>query len=146
MTQLETWSGKKYSETLYDSDIDGKDSSIFRNKIINHNQLYFIIIDSNDNVFGHYHSGVINKTGDYIYDSNMFIFTLNSNGRCGIKKFNNKYGNKAYTYIYNGNDYYYCGDNGYYIGQIDTNNSRIYSYIGDTLFRNRKYNINRKYR
>ena len=38
ITQLETWSGKKYSSVLYDSDIDGKDSSIFRNKIL-HSQL-----------------------------------------------------------------------------------------------------------
>ena len=82
MTQLEEWSGKKYSETLYDSDIDGKDSSIFRNKILHHNQLYFIIIDSNDNVFGHYHPSVINKINDYIYDRNIFIFILNNNGIC----------------------------------------------------------------
>jgi len=92
---------------------------------MNHNQLYFIIIDSNDNVFGHYHSSFINKIGSNIYDSNIFIFTLNSNGRCGIKKFNNKNGNNAYTCIYNGNNYYGCG--GYYINQIDTNRS----YIGN---------------
>ena len=127
---LETWSGKKYSEVLYDSDIDGKDSSIFRNKIMNHNQLYFIIIDSNDNVFGHYHSSVINKIDSSIYDSNIFIFTLNSNGRCGIKKFDNKDGNNAYTCIYNDNNYYYSCY-GYVIYQIDTNDSCIDDYIGD---------------
>ena len=54
----------------------------------------------------------------------MFIFTLNSNGRCGIKKFDYKGGNKAYTYIYNDNDYYYCCY-GYAIYQIDTNSSFI---------------------
>ena len=127
MTQLEEWSGKKYSEVLYDSDIDGKDSSIFIKKIINHKHLYFIIIDSNDNVFGHYHPSVINKISS-IFDSNIFIFTLNSNGRCGIKKFNYKGGKKAYTYIYNDNDYYNCS---YVIGKIDTNSSRISSSIGD---------------
>ena len=116
------------NNVLYDSDIDGKDSLIFRNKIMNHNQLYFIAIDSNDNVFGHYHSGVIDKIGSSIYDSNMFMFILNRNGRCGIKKFNNKYG-KACTCIYNNNYYYDCY--GYYICQIDTNNSCIYKSIGD---------------
>ena len=116
------------NNVLYDSDIDGKDSSIFRNKIINHNQLYFIIIDSNDNVFGHYHSGVINKIDSRIYDSNIFMFTLNNNGRCGIKKFDNKGGDDAYTYIYNSDNYYYCYD-GYDICQIDTNNSFIFDYI-----------------
>ena len=128
MAQLEAWSGQKYSEVLYDSDIDGKDSSIFRNKIMNHNQLYFIVIDSKNNVFGHYHSSVINKIDRDIYDSNIFIFTLYSNGRCGIKKFNNKNVN-AYTYIYNDNRYYYCY--GYRICQIDTNNSGISNYIED---------------
>ena len=95
------------NNVLYDSDIDGKDSSIFRNKILNHNQLYFIAIDSNDNVFGHYHSGVIDKIDYNNYDSNMFMFTLNSNERCGIKKFDNKYGD-TYTFIWNNNDYYSC--------------------------------------
>ena len=127
--KLEEWSGKKYSSVLYDSDIDGKDSSIFRNKILNHNQLCFIAIDSNDNVFGHYHPGVIDKINGWIYDNNIFIFTLNSNGRSGVKKFNGKHGN-TYTWIYNGNDYYGCSW-GYDIYQIDTNRSGISDYIVD---------------
>ena len=97
---------------------------------MNHNQLYFIIIDSNDNVFGHYNSCIIDKTDSNICDSNMFIFTLNNNGRCEIKKFNNKDVNNAYTCIYNNNSYYYSCY-GYYIYQIDTNNSYIYEYIDD---------------
>ena len=123
--KLEEWSGKKYSSVLYDSDIDGKDSSIFRNKILNHNQLYFIAIDSNDNVFGHYHPGVIDKIGNDIC-ANIFIFTLNSNGRSGIKKFNRKDGN-TFTCIWNSNNYYNCGWSGYgyRIYQIDTNDSCI---------------------
>ena len=125
--KLEEWSGKKYSSVLYDSDIDGKDSSIFRNKILNHNQLCFIAIDSNDNVFGHYHPGVIDKIG-VNFDKNIFIFTLNSNGRSGIKKFNRKDVN-PYTCIYNNNDYYSCYC--YYICQIDTNESFIGNVIAD---------------
>ena len=95
---------------------------------MNHNQLYFIIIDSNDNVFGHYHSSIINKISSNIYDSNIFIFTLNNNGRSEIKKFDSKYGD-AYTFIYNDNDYYGCGPYGYDICQIDTNKSYIDSFI-----------------
>ena len=57
----------------------------------------------------------------------MFVFTLYSNGRCGIKKFNNKGGNEAYTFIYNDKDYYYCY--GYDIHQIDTNDSCINNWI-----------------
>jgi len=129
---LETWSGHQVNTVLYDSDIDGKDSSIFRNKIMNHNQLYFIIIDSNNNVFGHYHSGVINKINSRIHDSNIFIFTLNSNGRCGIKKFKLKSNEYEHSvYIYNDNRFYCCGNgNNCYcdIHSIGNNND---SYICD---------------
>ncbi len=59
--KLEEWSGLKYHQILYDNDIDDKSPQIFRNKIMNHSHLYFIVIDSNDNVFGHYHSTLINK-------------------------------------------------------------------------------------
>ena len=128
--KLEEWSGKKYSSVLYDSDIDGKDSSIFRNKILNHNQLYFIAIDSNDNVFGHYHPGVIDKIRRNIYDNNIFIFTLNSNGRSGIKKFDRKDGDTC-TGIYSDNDYYEFGYCGYDIYQINTNGSYINDRIAD---------------
>ena len=48
---LETWSGHQVNTVLYDSDIDGKDSQIFRNKTMNHQHLYFIVIDSDNNVF-----------------------------------------------------------------------------------------------
>ena len=63
MNKLEEWSGKKYSKVLYDSDIDGKNSKIFTEKIKNHGQLYFVVIDSHENVFGHYHDSVIDKIG-----------------------------------------------------------------------------------
>lgn len=96
---------------------------------MNHNQLYFIIIDSNDNVFGHYHSSVIDKIRSNIYDSNIFIFTLYNNGRSEIKKFDNKGGNNAYTCIYNDNSYYDCY--GYSINQIDINDSYIVNSIED---------------
>ena len=88
--ELENWSGLKYKQILYDSDVDGKSSEKFKNKIINHSHLYFIVIDSNDNVFGHYHNKIIDKTDSDIYDSDIFMFTLNSNGRNGVEKFERK--------------------------------------------------------
>ena len=48
---LEEWSGLKYHRTLYDSGIDDKSCESFKNKIIKHSHLYFIIIDSNNNCF-----------------------------------------------------------------------------------------------
>ena len=71
--ELENWSGLKYKQILYDSDVDGKSSEIFKNQIINHSHLYFIVIDSNDNVFGHYHNKIIDKTDSDIYDIYIYI-------------------------------------------------------------------------
>ena len=36
MYKLEEWSGKRYRSVLFDSDRDGQDSSVFRNRIMNH--------------------------------------------------------------------------------------------------------------
>ena len=126
--KLEEWSGKKFSSIIYDSERDGTDCSIFREKIMNQSKLYFIVIDSNDNVFGHYHPGVIDKIGN-CSDNDIFLFTLNSNGRSGVQKFNNK-GKKTSTYIWNDDKYYSCGSsydsNSYYcIDQTDTDCSFI---------------------
>ena len=52
-----------------------------------HSKLYFIVIDSDNNVFGHYHNSIIDKIGDN-YDPNIFMFTLYSNGRNEAKKYN----------------------------------------------------------
>ena len=38
---LDEYSGLKYKEIIYDSNIDGKSSETFRNKIINHSKLYY---------------------------------------------------------------------------------------------------------
>ena len=100
---------------------------------MNHNHLYFIVIDSNDNVFGHYHPGVIDKIFyPQNYDSNIFVFTLNSNGRSGVRRFYRQYGGVyAGTVIFDDNDYYKCHNDwykrhsGYSIRQIDTNSSCI---------------------
>ncbi len=56
--------------------------------------------------FGHYHSVAIKIIGD-IYDSNIFMFTLYSNGRCKVKKYERK--TEVCTTIYNDEMYYRCG-------------------------------------
>ena len=78
---LEEWSGQQVNNVLYDSDIDGKGSEIFRDKILNHNHLYFIVIDSNGNMFRYYDYDIINSYFDYKYnyDYNIFIITLYNN-------------------------------------------------------------------
>ena len=107
---LETWSGHQVNNVLYDSDIDGKDSQIFRNKILNHQHLYFIVIDNQNNVFGHYTNSNMNQTDKWITDNESFLFTLNNNGRCGIKKYNiNPYHSQHATYIWSDSYFYSCG-------------------------------------
>ena len=131
---LESWSGKKYSSVLYDSEIDSKRSSVFRKKIMKHSQLYFIVVDSDNNVFGHYHPGVIDKLGNVSkneknLDDGIFLFTLNSNGRSKVTKYNNRK-QGVNTQIFNGKHCYQCGyDNHpcFCIQQIDTNKSEVYS-------------------
>ena len=134
---LEDWSGLKYKQILYDSDVDGKSSQIFRNKIINHSHLYFIVIDSNDNVFGHYHNKMLDKFGLDIYDSAIFIFTLESNGRSDVQKFKRK--RNVCTHIYDNNGFYYCGnigyDAGYYsVNEIDKAISRVHEDISQFFY------------
>ena len=51
---LEEWSGKLFYYVLYDSERDRKDASIFRKKILNSSLLYFIVIETDNNVYDHY--------------------------------------------------------------------------------------------
>ena len=44
------------------------------------------VIDSNENVFGSYTDSDIYQVDSDIRSNNPFIFTLFSNGRCGVKK------------------------------------------------------------
>ena len=88
IAKLEEWSGKKYDLRLYDSDRDEKDYNEFNSEILYQTNLYFIVIDSENNVFGHYHPREINDCINL--DDNTFLFTLYSNERCGVKKFDVK--------------------------------------------------------
>ena len=134
---LEEWSGKTFNRVLYDSDNDDKKASTFREKIMNHGQLYFIVFDYNNNVFGHYYPGVINKTERLFSDVDTFIFTVNSNGRCGMKKFNSK-GKSTWTFIYDGEDYGYysfgCKNEVRYEALNFKEKSRIFGYGMVELF------------
>ena len=89
INKLEEWSGKKYSKVIYDTDINEKDNDTFIHCIENHKQLYFIVIDDKNNVFGHYHPKNVNTEDNPCDD--IFVFTLFSNGRTGIKKYNVTY-------------------------------------------------------
>ena len=121
MDTLEQWCGKKYSQVIYNSDVDGKDSSAFRNKILNHKQLYFFVIDDNDNIFGHYTDCTIDKTNTIISNGKEFLFTVYSNGRIAPTKFANKQNNKTGTMIFDSK--FYCCYWGYVVYEIEKSNS-----------------------
>ena len=72
------------------SDIHNKESTIFKNKILHYQHLYFIIINSNTNVFIHFNEVNIDKIDNYTRDEQSFLFILNSNKRYRIKKYNIK--------------------------------------------------------
>ena len=59
------------------------------------------------------------------------MFTLNSNGRCGIKKFNNKKPEYVCTRIWNDNYFYACGYCGYEVCEIDRASSIVNSNISE---------------
>ena len=89
--QIEEWTSKKCEEIVFDSEKDdwsygGK--STFDSKILNKNQLIFIIEDTEGNRFGGYIDATIDKIG-WIEDSKSFIFSIESKGRLNsMKKFN----------------------------------------------------------
>ena len=129
ITTLEEWSGLKYHKTLYDSEINGKSSKVFEKKILNHSNYYFIVVDSNNNVFGHYYKANIYSTGqndDEIFEDS-FMFTLNSNGRCGVKKFENTVNGDINTWICDDDCLYAC--NSYTVNEFDKNTSSFDSGI-----------------
>ena len=102
---LEDWSGKIFSKVLYDSERDGKESSIFKNSVISHENLYFIEIDEENNIFGIYYPARI-ALGSYTIQD-IFLFTLYSNGRNGIKKYQHNTSPIAFS-IFNGTGFFGC--------------------------------------
>ena len=127
--KLEEWSGHSYDKVVYDSDIDGKEVEVFRSRVVNHQHLYFIVIDSDNNVFGHYHDSLLDKLTEFNYDSNMFMFTLCRNGVTETNKYNNK-AQDIWTFTYGGTYYYFCGrgalnKSSYGVGVVDNNVSSV---------------------
>jgi len=119
----------KFSGVVYDSELDGKSNSIFKESVLNEEHLYFIVTDNNNNVFGHYHPGRIKEIG-INYDPSIYMFTLYSNGRCGVMKFQNNR-ERTCTCINEGKGFYRCDEyfGGCDVGDINKNES----YIGDAL-------------
>ena len=82
--QIEKWTMKKCSQIVFDSNKDNwkEHSSEFDSKILGKNNLIFVIEDQRNNKFGGFVSSQINSTGNFIEDSQSFLYSLKSNGRC----------------------------------------------------------------
>ena len=131
ISKLEEWCGYQMNSVLYDSERDGKDGSTFRQKILHHDKLYFIVIDSENNVFGHYHPTLIEQADTQYISNGIFIFTLNSNGRSEVRRYTST-SEQTYTYIWSDNDYYKCNYD-YMINSIGYKKSYISTSIRDTF-------------
>ena len=89
--QIEVWTNKKYGEVLFDSNVDNwnLNTSTLQKKILNKQNLLFVIRDENNNKFGGFISIKIDGMNKWIRDNNSFVFSLKSNNRIkGMKKFN----------------------------------------------------------
>ena len=112
---LEEWSGCSFESILFDSDFcigKGNVEQTFRERILNHKHLYFIVIDDELNVFGHYHNTTIDSLNCMICDKDIFMFSLNNNKRGGVKKFRRRSDVDIHTSVFDGNkskfQYYLC--------------------------------------
>ncbi|BFU22917.1 trichohyalin, putative [Entamoeba histolytica] len=91
--QIEEWTERRINNILFDSYVDdwNKKTSVFKQRIMNKKHVIIIIEDSEGNKFGGYVNEKIDKVDDYIYDSQSFLFSLESKGRMeGMKKFDIK--------------------------------------------------------
>ncbi|EMD45460.1 Hypothetical protein EHI5A_253500 [Entamoeba histolytica KU27] len=79
--QLEEWTNRKVFNILFDSDIDDwkVNTSVFNQRIMNKEHIIIIIEDSDGNKFGGYVNSKIDRVDEWIYDSQSFVFSLESN-------------------------------------------------------------------
>ncbi|KAL7720808.1 TLDc domain-containing protein [Entamoeba marina] len=79
--QLTEWSSLKKGNIIYDSTIDSKLSKEFYERILNQPNIYIINVDEFGNIFGSYFKKPIDKIDSWMYTSDHFIFSLESNGK-----------------------------------------------------------------
>ncbi|BFU22788.1 trichohyalin, putative [Entamoeba histolytica] len=81
--QLEEWTNRKVGHLLFDSDIDNwnRNTSVFGERVMNKEHIIIIIEDEEENKFGGYVNEKIDKVDEWIYDSQSFVFSLESTGR-----------------------------------------------------------------
>ena len=84
---LEKWCDKKIDRIIYDSDVDGENKDIFKERIAGRKDLYFLNIKG-DLIYGGFTYKEPTFDGLQNGDEDCFIFTFNENGQ---KQHYNKY-------------------------------------------------------
>lgn len=97
LPKMEEWSQSVFKSVLYNSEVDDNSPKAFLERVLYHNNLYFIVIDDKNNVFGHYHSANIVEVDSEMVDPNIFMFTLFSNGRKKVERYLCKTDKKVYS-------------------------------------------------
>ena len=123
---IEEWTEKTVGKVIYDSEKDGGNGKIFRKKVKGEERLCFIVVDDQENVFGHYHPSQLVSIHDDNYDRGIFLFTLFNNGNSEPKKFAAK--KKPCTCLLSDEDFYYCnegGCDGLWIYELNSRQSNI---------------------
>ncbi|BFU22112.1 trichohyalin, putative [Entamoeba histolytica] len=129
--QIEEWTERRINNILFDSYVDdwNKNTSVFKQRIMNKKHVIIIIEDSEGNKFGGYVNEKIDKVDDYIYDSQSFLFSLESKGRMeGMMKFDIKQPQYAFCLFNQSDDWLF--EFGYGFGDIRVykENDKIISY------------------
>ncbi|KAL7715666.1 TLDc domain-containing protein [Entamoeba marina] len=102
LVSLINWSGKNGLNIIYDSDVDEHTHHCFNMKLHNKQNLYLIVHDEFDCVFGGYFGGCITNLNEWNYDSSMFLFRLSTsaNGDNTSQKWLLKQGKKGGIWLY----------------------------------------------
>ena len=111
IVQLQSWTELQVDEIVYDTDKDGyPDDNSFGEKIMNRNDLLFIIEDDDGNKFGEYLHAKVTGWRSWVDDDKTFLFSLKSNGRLdGMIKFEIK-DNQHTFYLWDDYDLFYIGN------------------------------------
>ncbi|KAL7720464.1 TLDc domain-containing protein [Entamoeba marina] len=112
------WSGKQNYNIIFDSDVAGNCVEVLPTKLMNKKNLYFIIFDNQNNVFGGYINVIIGKKNSFIKDPTAFVFSLIRNEKVKNMKYDIKKSQQNYAfYLFSSNDLLF--QFGYYTGYCD---------------------------
>ncbi|KAL7714663.1 hypothetical protein QTN25_007830 [Entamoeba marina] len=96
MIDLQNWSGKQNSTIIFDSVLDGDGLCNLDRKVTHDCYQYFIVFDTDNNIFGGYLAHGFFSPDNWINDSNAFLFSLVRNGKTKIKRYPRKPGYSAF--------------------------------------------------